>query len=145
MAVKPSGRKSHLLVGAEREYSQQDKKDEETSPAGIVDPGSVAGWEQGNQTPSAGSILPLWSLRRLPCSCLSIIISDGLCIVHRGSSCQPESCFSFVKRVPGAQEMKGSVERQETLKGGEENGFCQVVCTISLLSSSLLKIIALGP
>lgn len=95
-------------------------------------------------TPSrelAASVTP----QELPCGCLGIILSAGLFIVHRHSSCRPRSCFCFVKRVPEAQGKKGCVERQETLKAGEENGFCQVVCTVPLLfSSSLLKIIALG-
>lgn len=111
---------------------QGDKKEQETSHANIAAM-LVAGWEQCSQTPSAGVHCPPITLHELPCNYLGIIISAGLFIVHRGQLLPTEILFLFCKRVPGAQGKKSYVQRQETLKGEEENGFCQVVCTVPLL------------
>lgn len=79
--------------------SREDKKGLEPDHVG-VDPGPVEGWEHGRQMPSKDPPGPLRS-------CLQLFGNKCLCWAFhgsQGSSCQPGSCFCFVKKGAGSSK-----------------------------------------
>lgn len=134
MAFKAIGRNRSTLEQVKEESMREgDDKEQEINHAKVVCSLVRDRWRAGSFAALTGGLLPTTA----PGSCPAIVwepSSLSECLLFTGAySCGSESCFYFLKTVPVAQGKGGHVERQKTLKGEEENGFCQIVYIAPLL------------
>lgn len=137
MAVKPSGRSRFIVSQLKKVYTKRIKRNKKQMTQALLS--RVAGWEQARRHTQ-------WGLCCLPTgpghSCLGIVISAWLFIVHRGWLLPTRVLLLFCKKSAWSSGKERQGGRPETFKGEGENGFCQIVCPVPLLfPSSLLKVI----